>query len=268
MTQVFISYSRQDSKIVDKFSKTMEVQNIQTWLDRKGIQGGDQWRRQIVTAIENSDIFVITLSPNSVNSDNVRKELDLAESAGVPIIPVKIAPVKIPKEMKYQLAGLQVISLDVDFDHGMIDLRNAILKKTKKPKKEHKQNTTPNSSTSREPVDRRDKTKALWRLGATLLSTGTILVSSFQSGRVDPYLMLICTMVFVIIGFDYLRKQRSKRAIVFLSALGLIFSEVGPFQFVIYDMDLKFLVPLINVYVSIAILLAIVFVIIDVVKDR
>ena len=109
MHSVFLSYSRHDSGVVDRMAGKIGQAGYPIWIDRTGIRGGAQWRNAIVEAIEASDVFIIFLSPNSVQSDNVRKELDLAEASKRKILPVSIASVTIPPGMKYQLAGVQII---------------------------------------------------------------------------------------------------------------------------------------------------------------
>ena len=84
---------------------------FRTWIDREGIGGGQQWRQTIVTAIQSSECVLLLLSPNSVSSRNVRKELDLADSANRKILPLEIMATPIPDDMKFQLAGIQKIEL-------------------------------------------------------------------------------------------------------------------------------------------------------------
>ena len=122
MSHVFLSYSRRDAEQVRRLFSKLEQAGVDVWLDRDDIRGGDQWRRQIVAAVDDCGAFIIVLSPNSVRSDNVRKELDLAESAHKRILPVEIVPVEIPPEMRYQLVGLQRISLTPNFDDGVAQL--------------------------------------------------------------------------------------------------------------------------------------------------
>lgn len=109
MHSVFLSYSRHDSAVVERIAEKIEQAGYPIWIDRSGIHGGEQWRNAIVDAIEAADVFIIFLSPNSVKSTNVRKELDLADASKISIIPITIASVIIPQQMKYQLAGIQII---------------------------------------------------------------------------------------------------------------------------------------------------------------
>ena len=126
MGHLFISYSRRDTDVVNQLVNQLETAGYETWIDLEGIRGGDQWRRQIVEAVESADVFILALSKDSVTSINVRKELDLAEGKGLRVIPVEIKSVAIPAELKYQLVGLQRIDLVSDFDAGFVKLLEAL----------------------------------------------------------------------------------------------------------------------------------------------
>jgi hypothetical protein len=87
---------------------------------------GTQWRKEIVEAIAASDSFAVVLSKNSITSDNVRRELDIAVESRIPILPLDLDPVVIPHEMTYQLAGLQRIDLFKEFNSGIDSLLIAL----------------------------------------------------------------------------------------------------------------------------------------------
>jgi len=109
MSEVFTSYSRRDTERVDQVVEEMKESGLSVWIDREAIQAGNQWRVQIVQAIDTCDAFVLMLSPNSAASDNVRKEIDLAQDSGRTIFAMLLEPVKLPAEIRYQLAGLQFV---------------------------------------------------------------------------------------------------------------------------------------------------------------
>ena len=111
MSQIFVSYSRRDLEIVDSIVEEIEAAGIGVWIDREDIKAGKTWRVQIVEAIATCDAFVLMLSSNSAASDNVRREIDLAQDAGCAVFILKLDPVKLPAEMLYQLVGLQHIEL-------------------------------------------------------------------------------------------------------------------------------------------------------------
>lgn len=111
MPQVFTSYSRRDKEIVDRLVGELERAGLDVWIDRTDIHSGNSWRVQIVEAIDTCDAFVLMLSPNSAASDNVRKEIDLAQDSARKTFVVLLEPVKLPAEIRYQLAGLQFIDV-------------------------------------------------------------------------------------------------------------------------------------------------------------
>jgi hypothetical protein len=131
MGHIFISYSRRDAQFVDVLRSRLESNGIQVWLDRTDIQGGSKWRSEIVDAIERAEVILIILSRHSMQSDNVRKELDIAEGQKAKIIPVEIEPVETPSDFKYQLAGLQQIKIGNNFEAGFSQLLDALRKSSK-----------------------------------------------------------------------------------------------------------------------------------------
>lgn len=130
MGQVFISYSRRDSETVENIISQLEAAGIDAWLDREDIKPGKQWRSQIVEAIDTAEAFILHLSPDSGASDNVLKELNLAEEALEPfILPIMLKDMKIPDSMRYQLAGTQFIAYFLDPKRGVQDLIAEIKKR-------------------------------------------------------------------------------------------------------------------------------------------
>lgn len=120
MSQIFVSYSRRDLEIVDSIVEKIEAAGMGVWIDREDIKAGKTWRVQIVEAIATCDAFVLMLSSNSAASDNVRREIDLAQDAGRAVFIMKLDPVKLPAEMLYQLVGLQHIELQqLGIDNGV-----------------------------------------------------------------------------------------------------------------------------------------------------
>jgi hypothetical protein len=133
MGQIFISYSRKDKDFVDKLVRDLENSGFSVWIDREDIRGGDSWRKSIVDAIRSCDIFVLVLSPNSVASVNVAKEVSIADSDKARIIPVIYQKCQISADMEYQLASVQQISMVEDYQHGLRQLTQAVGGKTEPP---------------------------------------------------------------------------------------------------------------------------------------
>jgi hypothetical protein len=108
---IFLSYSRGDAQQADNWVADLEHFGYRVWIDRAGIRGGQQWKATIVRAIQEAQVLILLLSPNSARSDNVRREIDLAVETEKRIIPVEIQPTTIPPTLLYQLAGVQLLQV-------------------------------------------------------------------------------------------------------------------------------------------------------------
>jgi TIR domain/zinc-ribbon domain len=107
MGHIFISYSRRDKEFVDRMSQALELYGFPTWKDVKAITGGDVWKAAISKAVRECDAFLIVLSPQSTDSENVSKELAVATKHARRILPVMYQACRIPDKMEYDLAELQ-----------------------------------------------------------------------------------------------------------------------------------------------------------------
>ena len=74
---VFISYSLEDSKFVDKVRQRLEKEGAPVWLDRHDIVPGSL-QIQVHRAIRLNDVVLLVLSESSVNSYWVEHELEMA----------------------------------------------------------------------------------------------------------------------------------------------------------------------------------------------
>lgn len=110
--RVFVSYSRRDARPVLSIADALERRGHDVWIDVEDIPVG-AWAGRIVEAIRQSDVFLLVLTSASASSAEVAKEVSLAASRHIPIIPVVIAPaVEIPSEIAYHIAGQQRITVD------------------------------------------------------------------------------------------------------------------------------------------------------------
>ena len=96
MPQVFISYSRKDLSFVEHLAEDLKAFGLEVWYDLSGLDGGTRWGREIQAAIQRSQIFVVVLSPNSIDSEWVEKEFMYANSLKRKIIPLLYQPCETP----------------------------------------------------------------------------------------------------------------------------------------------------------------------------
>jgi TolB-like protein/uncharacterized protein YlzI (FlbEa/FlbD family) len=75
------------------------------------LAAAETWSGEIVQAIKDCKALIVLLSPHSVASVNVTKEVGLASEKRKTIIPITIADCQMSNAMEYALAGLHVVSI-------------------------------------------------------------------------------------------------------------------------------------------------------------
>jgi hypothetical protein len=93
---VFISYRRKDIEFVTQLDQELTNRGVSAWFDKESIEVADHWRTSIAEGIRDCKVFVLVLSPDAVESVNIRKEVDLAERHGKKIIPLMWRQTDIP----------------------------------------------------------------------------------------------------------------------------------------------------------------------------
>jgi hypothetical protein len=88
LTDIFISYSRQDSAFVKQLTERLNKANLDVWIDWEDIPYSSNWWDEISEAVAGASAFVCVLSDEYFKSDTCRAELKLAEESNKRIIPV------------------------------------------------------------------------------------------------------------------------------------------------------------------------------------
>lgn len=88
MAKIFISYARKDKDEVYPILDLLEQKGYDCWIDKNGIESGDEFKSIIITAINECQVFLYMLSENSVQSEWVKKEYSHAKRKGKDIIPI------------------------------------------------------------------------------------------------------------------------------------------------------------------------------------
>ena len=120
---IFISYSRKDSKVVDEFVNRLEDEGFRVWIDRDGIESGDAFKRVIVKAIKESSIVAFFSSEHSNTSPWTAKEINIAVHYDKPIIPIKIDKSVYNDEVEFDLVSLDYV------DYTDPSMRSAMMEK-------------------------------------------------------------------------------------------------------------------------------------------
>ena len=96
MSEVFISYKREDEPRVGRLVQALEGTGLSVWWDR-GLPGGESWREQIQTALDAAKCVIVVWTHESVGpaGDFVRDEAGQAKRRGV-MVPVMLDKVDPP----------------------------------------------------------------------------------------------------------------------------------------------------------------------------
>jgi hypothetical protein len=75
---VFVSHASRDDAFVKELREALESHSIPVWVDSRNLRGGAKLAPEINEAIEHARQVIVVLSPKTVNSPWVRKEITKA----------------------------------------------------------------------------------------------------------------------------------------------------------------------------------------------
>jgi hypothetical protein len=118
--EVFLSHASGDRQFADRIAKTLRKHGVSVWYSRTHLKGAQQWQDEIGKALRRCDWLVVILSPKTVKSMWVKRELSYAltqkrfENKIVPILYRKCDYEK----LHWTLAGFQMVDLTAGFADG------------------------------------------------------------------------------------------------------------------------------------------------------
>jgi len=125
--RVFMSYSRRDSRFVSRLVDFLRENGHDVWLDSSDIRGSEEWRQSVVKAIRSADVVVLVISPRSMESADVQREVTLAAEEERRIVPVAFERAELTGGIQYELAGVHHISfVEMSFQDAATRLLEAI----------------------------------------------------------------------------------------------------------------------------------------------
>ena len=110
--KVFLSHSHNDKDAIEAIGSALHKKGLDVWIDSWRMTAGDSLIDKIGEGIESSDRLLVFLSPHSVDSNWVRKEvatglvMELAEEKGLGtkfVIPALLVPCKVPVMLRDKL---------------------------------------------------------------------------------------------------------------------------------------------------------------------
>lgn len=141
---VFISYCRNNSRLVDKLSESLKSYGIDVWLDREQINPGESWENAIEQAIQKGAFFIACFSKQYLDgNDGVRyEELNIAieqirrkPDNHIWFIPVLLNKCEIPNmtiRKGKKLNSLHYLELYKDWEKGIEKVLSVVQPKVDK----------------------------------------------------------------------------------------------------------------------------------------
>ncbi|MDJ0702737.1 MAG: toll/interleukin-1 receptor domain-containing protein [Leptolyngbyaceae cyanobacterium MO_188.B28] len=96
---LFISYSRQETPFVSHLFRELKNADHETWLDFHHLVPAEKWEEHIARAIGNSQVFLLSVSVESIKSKNVEYEWRRAIEFGKRIVLVIFEATELPPEL-------------------------------------------------------------------------------------------------------------------------------------------------------------------------
>jgi hypothetical protein len=122
--KIFVSYARNDRDAVDVVLQDMRRARHEVWVDQE-LTGGQAWWDTILANIRESDVFVVTLSPDVLKSRACAAEYEYAVKCGRTILPVMVAHVP-PQMCPPAIANAQIIDYVERTPNAAINLVTAL----------------------------------------------------------------------------------------------------------------------------------------------
>lgn len=76
--EVFLSHAALDGDVASKIAEDLRAKGLRVWFSSTHLAGGHDWHREIGRALKRCQWFVVLLSPASVRSMWVERELNYA----------------------------------------------------------------------------------------------------------------------------------------------------------------------------------------------
>lgn len=105
---IFVSYAHKDSEAVYRTIEKLTSLGYRIWYD-EGIKPGVEWPENIAIHLDQCSLFMMFISPNSMDSANCRREINFALSRSKKFLCIVLEKTEIPLGMELQLSSQQSI---------------------------------------------------------------------------------------------------------------------------------------------------------------
>lgn len=106
---LFASYSHRNMRDVFGIIRKISRDRFRVWYD-EGIEPGNEWPEEVGRALTACQLLLVFMSPDAVESRNVRNEINMALSENKAIMVVFLQPTPLSEGMKLQIGTVQFLN--------------------------------------------------------------------------------------------------------------------------------------------------------------
>jgi tetratricopeptide (TPR) repeat protein len=88
MSEIFVSYAREDLPFVERLRRILEGEGLDLWVDVEGLYAGEEFWPEVAKAIDRAVVFLFVMTPESVASRYCGQEVERAVASRKRIVPV------------------------------------------------------------------------------------------------------------------------------------------------------------------------------------
>lgn len=105
---IFVSYARSEHEIVCKEIRRMMDAGFNVWYD-EGTAPGNEFPKPIAEALSHCSLYVVMITPDSMESRNVKNEIHFALRKNKPFVVIYLKETELPLELELMIGHVQAI---------------------------------------------------------------------------------------------------------------------------------------------------------------
>lgn len=170
---IFISYSHKDADRVFPVIKKFNENKYNIWYD-EGIDPGNEWPLEIERALKKCSIFLVFITKNSVQSRNVRNEINYALANDLPFLAIYLEETELIEGLGLQMGSTQAI-MKYRMDDAAFYYKSSAVFEQMGINSENREQII--SVSEKSPVNKKkNKLFAVIGAGAAVIITGIVLI--------------------------------------------------------------------------------------------
>ena len=131
---IFISYSRKDAEIIDRIEQELALYGMTCFIDRSGINPGEDYAEVISKALFESELMLFVWSENSNQSKETANEVALAIDFEKQVVPFKIGKFQADYKLAYRLVRFNRIDALTYNEQKIVELGEKLARQLGKTK--------------------------------------------------------------------------------------------------------------------------------------